>query len=78
MIKEINPNFNEAVYNTLTEENQCKVECIYHIAHMLHVNQVPKLNGTDFDLLYDKPVRELVAIVDNVQDLIRWNKKLYL
>ena len=54
--------FNEVVFLTLSKENQEKVECIYHIAHMLHLHRAPRLTPKEFDILYDKPVRELQAI----------------
>lgn len=54
--------FNEVAFLSLNKDNQDKVECIYHIAHMLHMHQAPKLTAQEFDALYDKSVRELRAI----------------
>lgn len=59
--------FDVKCFESLSEESQAKVECIYHIASMLHANRLPKLNTTDFDWLYDKPLKELDAIVGNVR-----------
>lgn len=54
--------FNEVAFLSLNKDNQDKVECIYHIAHMLQMHQAPKLTPQEFDALYDKSVRELRAI----------------
>ena len=66
--------FNEAVFLSLNKENQEKVECIYHIAHMLVMHRAPRLTPEEFDALYDKPVRELRAItgyIGEIPDLSR-------
>jgi hypothetical protein len=59
--------FNEEVYLALPLEAQLKVEQIYNIANILHVNRLPKLNSTEFDHLYDKPLKELEAITGYVR-----------
>lgn len=59
--------FNEEVYLALPLEAQLKVEQIYNIANILHVNRLPKLNSTEFDNLYDKPLKELEAITGYVR-----------
>lgn len=58
----MNKPFNEVVFLSLSKESQEKVECIYHIAHMLHIHRAPKLSTKEFDILYEKPLRELQAI----------------
>lgn len=59
--------FNEEVYLALPLEAQLKVEQIYNIANILHVNRLPKLNATEFDHLYDKPLKELQAITGYIR-----------
>lgn len=59
--------FNEEVYLALPLEAQLKVEQIYNIANILHVNRLPKLNTTEFDHLYDKPLKELEAITGYIR-----------
>lgn len=77
MEKTINPSFNEEAFLSLTEESQMKVECIYHIAHMLYVNRLPKMDAEEFDKLYDMPLNELDLVAGNVQAQLRYRKQLY-
>jgi hypothetical protein len=51
--------FNIRAFNTLTDESQQKVECIYNIAIMLKEMKAPPLNTVDFDFLYDKELDDL-------------------
>lgn len=59
--------FNEQVYLALPEESQLKVELIYNIANMFHSYGLSPLNTEEFDLLYDRDVKDLEQICNHTR-----------
>jgi hypothetical protein len=64
------PDFNEEVFNSLSEDGKKKVELIYYLATILAKEKLDWITPEKFDILYDYSPKELAERIGAAKERI--------